>query len=103
MHRRKGRNWGLEEEARRLKQGAHRYRRQEALARRDRLWERDVLVEQLKKEQGIIPYANDCERGFLRATKGVLNAMSFVVMAVLGVAMVLSLVFMMYVLARPWL
>jgi hypothetical protein len=35
--------------------------------------------------------------------KGVLSAMSFVVMAVLGVAMVLSLVFMMYVLARPWL
>ena len=52
---------------------------------------------------GIIPYANDCERGFLRATKGVLSAMSFVVMAVLGLAMVLSLVFMMYVLARPWL
>jgi hypothetical protein len=51
VHRRKGRNWGLEEEARRLKQGAHRYRRQEALARRDRLRERDVLVEQLKKEQ----------------------------------------------------
>ena len=40
---------------------------------------------------------------FLRATKGVLSAMSFVVMAVLGLAMVLSLVFMMYVLARPWL
>jgi hypothetical protein len=52
---------------------------------------------------GIIPYASDCERGFLRATKGVSSAMSFVVMAVLGVAMVLSLVFMMYVLARPWL
>jgi hypothetical protein len=52
---------------------------------------------------GIIPYADDCERGVLRATKGVLSAMSFVVMAVLGVAMVLSLVFMMYVLARPWL
>ena len=52
---------------------------------------------------GIIPYANDCERGVLRATKGVLSAMSFVVMAVLGLAIVLSLVFMMYVLARPWL
>ena len=52
MHRRKGRNWGLEEEARRLGlQGAHRYRRQEAIARRDRLRERDILVEQLKKEQ----------------------------------------------------
>jgi hypothetical protein len=51
VHRRPDRNWGLEEEARRLKQGAHRHRRQEALARRDRLRERDVLVEQLKKEQ----------------------------------------------------
>jgi hypothetical protein len=52
---------------------------------------------------GIIPYANDLESGFLRATKGVSSAMSFVVMAVMGAAMVLSLVFMMYVLARPWL
>jgi hypothetical protein len=51
VHRRQGRNWGLEEEARRLKQGAHRYRRQEALARRDRLREREILVEQLKNEQ----------------------------------------------------
>ena len=51
MQRRKERNRGLEEEARRLKQGAHRHRRQEALARRDRRRERDVLVEQLKKEQ----------------------------------------------------
>ena len=51
MHRRQGRNWGLEEEARRLKQGAHRYRRQEALARRDRRREIDIVVEQLKKEQ----------------------------------------------------
>jgi len=52
VHRRQARNWGLqEEEARRLKQGAHRHRRQEALARRDRLRERDILVEQLKKEQ----------------------------------------------------
>ena len=51
MHRRQGRNWGLEEEARRLKQGAHRYRRQEALARRDRRRESDIVVEQLKKEQ----------------------------------------------------
>ena len=51
MHRRKDRNRGLEEEARRLKQGAHRYRRWEALTRRDRHRERDVLVEQLKKEQ----------------------------------------------------
>lgn len=44
-------NRGLEEEARRLKQGAHRYRRREALTRRDRRREREVLVEQLKKEQ----------------------------------------------------
>ena len=40
MHRRQGRDWGLVEEARRLKQGAHTYRRQEALARRDRRRER---------------------------------------------------------------
>ena len=51
MHRRQERNWGLEEEVRRLKQGAHRYRRQEALARRDRRRESDIVVEQLKKEQ----------------------------------------------------
>jgi hypothetical protein len=51
VYRRQERNWGLEEEARRLKQGAHRYRRQEALARRDRRRESDIVVEQLKKEQ----------------------------------------------------
>jgi hypothetical protein len=51
MHPRPARNWGLQEEARRLKQGVHRHRRQEALARRDRLREREILVEQLKKEQ----------------------------------------------------
>ena len=51
MHRRQGRNRGVEEEARRLKQEAHRYRRQEALARRDRRRESDIVVEQLKKEQ----------------------------------------------------
>jgi hypothetical protein len=51
VHRRQERNWGLEEEARRLKQGAHRYRRQEALARRDRRRESDIVVEQLNKEQ----------------------------------------------------
>ena len=51
MQRRKERNRGLEEEARRLKQGAHKHRRQEALARRVRLRERDILVELLKKEQ----------------------------------------------------
>jgi hypothetical protein len=51
VHPRPARNWGLQEEARRLKQGAHRHRRQEALARRDRRREREVLVELLKKEQ----------------------------------------------------
>jgi len=51
VHRRQGRNWGLEEESRRLKQGAHRYRRQEALARRDRCRESDIVVKLLKKEQ----------------------------------------------------
>jgi hypothetical protein len=51
VHRRQARNWSLEEEARSLKQGAHRYRRQEALARRDRRRESEILVEQLKKEQ----------------------------------------------------
>jgi hypothetical protein len=44
-------NWALEEEARRLKQGTHSYRRQEAAARRDREWEVAILVEQCKKEQ----------------------------------------------------
>jgi hypothetical protein len=51
VHRRQAGNWGLQEEARSLKHGAHRRRRQEALARRDRLRERETLVEQLKKEQ----------------------------------------------------
>jgi hypothetical protein len=51
VHRRQDRNWGLEEEARRLRQGTHRYRRQEALARRDRRRESDIVVELLKKEQ----------------------------------------------------
>jgi hypothetical protein len=51
VHRRQGRNWGLQEEARRLKQGAHRHRRREALARRNRRRESEILVEQLKKEQ----------------------------------------------------
>jgi hypothetical protein len=51
VRRRQERNWGLQEEARRLKQGAHKYRRQEALDRRVRRRERDILVELLKKEQ----------------------------------------------------
>jgi hypothetical protein len=45
------RNWALEEEARRLKQGTHRYLRQEAAARRDSEKEAAILVEQGKKEQ----------------------------------------------------
>ena len=51
VHRRQDRNRGLQEEARRLREGAHRYRRQEARACRDRRREREILVEQLKKEQ----------------------------------------------------
>jgi hypothetical protein len=51
VHRSQARNRGLEEEARRLKHGAHRYLRREALTYRDRRRERDILVEQLKKEQ----------------------------------------------------
>ena len=52
MHpRQEQRNWGLQEEARRLKQGAHKHRRQEALARRVRRRDRAILVELLKKEQ----------------------------------------------------
>ncbi len=49
--RRKVRNWALEDEARRLKQGAHRHRRQEAMACRNPEWEAAILVEKLKKEQ----------------------------------------------------
>lgn len=45
------RNLGQEEEARRRKQGAHKYRRQEVVARRDREWEDTILVEKCKKEQ----------------------------------------------------
>jgi hypothetical protein len=51
VYRRQDKNWGLEEEARRLRQRAHRYRREEALARRDRRKEIGVLVGQRKKEQ----------------------------------------------------
>jgi hypothetical protein len=47
----KVRNRGLEEEARRLKRGAHRYRRLEAMACRDPEREAAILVEKLKKEQ----------------------------------------------------
>lgn len=48
---RKVRNHGLEEEARRIKQGAHRHRRQEALMRRDPKKEVGILVEKCMKEQ----------------------------------------------------
>jgi hypothetical protein len=45
------RNRSLEEVARRLRQGAHRYRRREALVCRDPEREAAILVEQCKKEQ----------------------------------------------------
>jgi hypothetical protein len=45
------RNRALEEDARRLKQGAQRYRRQEALACRNLEREVAILMEKLKKEQ----------------------------------------------------
>jgi hypothetical protein len=51
VQQRHDRNRALEEEARRLGRGTHRYRRREALTRRDRRRERDLLVEQLNKEQ----------------------------------------------------
>ena len=51
MHRSQATNRGLEEEARSLKHGAHRYLRREALTYRDRRREREILVEQLNKEQ----------------------------------------------------
>jgi hypothetical protein len=44
-------NPGLEEGARKLRQGAHRYRRQEAAACRNREWEVAILVENCKKDQ----------------------------------------------------
>jgi hypothetical protein len=51
MMQQKVRNHSLEEEARRLKQGAHRYRRQEAKVCRDLKKETAILVEKLKQEQ----------------------------------------------------
>jgi hypothetical protein len=45
------RNGALDEDTRRLKQGAHRYRRQEAMTCRDPEKEIEILVEKLKKEQ----------------------------------------------------
>jgi hypothetical protein len=48
---RQDRNQSFEEATRRLKQGAHRYRRQEAATRRNREWEAAILVEKCKKEQ----------------------------------------------------
>jgi hypothetical protein len=47
----KVRNRALEEDTRRLKQGVHRYRRQEAMTCRDPKKEVNILVEKLKKEQ----------------------------------------------------
>ena len=47
----KDRNHALEADSRRLKQGAHRYRRQEAMVCRDPEKEVNILVEKLKKEQ----------------------------------------------------
>jgi len=41
--------------------------------------------------------------GFLRAKKGALRAMPFVVVAVLGSAIAVSAVFVMYLLVRRWL
>ena len=52
MNRRRETNRALEEESRRLREeGAHKYLRREALARRDRRRETDLLVEQLNKGQ----------------------------------------------------
>ena len=48
---RKVRNWALEVEARRLRKGAHRHRRQEAIVCRNPEREVAILVEKLKKEQ----------------------------------------------------
>jgi hypothetical protein len=45
------RNWALEEEARRLKEGLHIYRRQESAARRNPEREAAILVHKLMKEQ----------------------------------------------------
>jgi hypothetical protein len=42
-------------------------------------------------------------KGFLRATKGVLGAMSFVLLAVLGSAIAVSAVLVMYTLVHRWL
>ena len=53
---------------------------------------------------GIVPYTKEGERGFLRATKGEFGAMpSFVLLAVLGSAIAVSVVLVMYVLVRRWL
>jgi hypothetical protein len=51
MMQQKVRNHSLEEEARRLKQGAHRYRRQEAKVCRDPERQTAILVEKCKKDQ----------------------------------------------------
>jgi hypothetical protein len=54
VHRRQGRDWGLVEEARRLKQGAHTYRTRTVGRRLSHAvtgGESDLVGEQLKKEQ----------------------------------------------------
>jgi hypothetical protein len=52
VKRRRETNRALEVESRRLREeGAHRYLRQEALTRRDRSREREILIEQLNKGQ----------------------------------------------------
>ena len=47
----KVRNHVLEADSRRLKQGAHRYRRQEAMVFRDPAKEVNILVAKLRKQQ----------------------------------------------------
>lgn len=50
--RRETTNRGLEKESRRLREeGAHKNLRREALTRRDRSREREILIEQLNKGQ----------------------------------------------------
>jgi hypothetical protein len=53
--------------------------------------------------RGYYPSHEREERGFLRATKGVLGAMPYVLLAVLGSAIAVSVVLVMYMLVRRWL
>ena len=53
---------------------------------------------------GYCPYTKEGERGFLRAAKGVLGTMPpFVLLAVLGSAIAVSAVLVLYMLVRRWL